>query len=84
MRPYVGVVHRDGGSAYDIAFPDAPGCVSAAIDLWLESVTGDRAAIPHPRDVAEIRADPAWAEAFADAALVIAVRSSGSALRDAA
>ena len=97
MKPYIGIVHRDGGSAYGIAFPDAPGCFSAAdslddlfgmaeeaVDLWLESMAGDRAAIPHPRDLSEIRADPTWAEAFADAVLVIAVRSSGSALRDAA
>ena len=97
MKPYIGVVHQDGGSAYGIAFPDAPGCFSAAdtlddlfvmadeaLGLWLEVAAEDQVAVPVPRDLSDIKHDPEWAEAFADAVLVIAVPSPALRLQAAA
>ncbi len=88
MKPYIGIVHRDAGSAYGVTFPDAPGCFSAAdtlddlfamaeeaLGLWLDTVAEERIAISEPRDLSALRADADWAESFADAALVIAVPS---------
>lgn len=49
MRYYIGLIHKDEGSAYGLTFPDLPGCFAAvdnwngipaaaaeAIDLWFE------------------------------------------------
>lgn len=33
MKPYIGIVHQDPGTAYGITFSDAPGCFSAADSL---------------------------------------------------
>jgi predicted RNase H-like HicB family nuclease len=33
MTYYIGIVHKDDGSSYGIAFPDLPGCFSAGEDL---------------------------------------------------
>ena len=33
MKYFYAVVHKDEGSAYGVAFPDMPGCFSAADDL---------------------------------------------------
>ena len=33
MKTFIALVHRDDDSAYGIAFPDLPGCFSAADDL---------------------------------------------------
>ena len=33
MKYFYAVVHKDEGSAYGVAFPDMPGCFSAANDL---------------------------------------------------
>tara|TARA_R110000868_G_scaffold10896_15_gene52664 strand:+ start:1921 stop:2313 length:393 start_codon:yes stop_codon:yes gene_type:complete len=33
MKPYIGIVHQEGDSAFGIHFPDIPGCFSAADDL---------------------------------------------------
>lgn len=86
MKPYIVIVHKDPESAYGMSFPDAPGCFSAAdsidelftnaseaLGLWTEGMQEDKLLIPEPRDLSELRADPEWAESFADAALVIAV-----------
>lgn len=86
MKPYIAIVHQEAGSAYGIAFPDAPGCFSAsdtlddlfdnageALGLWLDVASEERIAIPEPRDLSVLRHDADWAASFADAALVIAV-----------
>jgi predicted RNase H-like HicB family nuclease len=86
MRPYIAIVSKDRESAYGVAFPDAPGCFSAADDLdtlfaqasealagWLESMREAGHTIDMPRDLSDLKADPALAEDFAEAALVIAV-----------
>lgn len=86
MKPYVGIVHKDRGSAYGITFPDAPGCFAAAdemddlfaaaeeaLTLWAEGLAQDGEALLPARDLDALKSDPRWTEAFADAALVIAV-----------
>ena len=97
MKPYIGVVHQHGDSAYGITFPDAPGCFSAsdtlddlfvmadeALGLWLEVVAEGEAVVPSPRDLSDIKRDPEWVEAFADAVIVIAVPSPSLRLQVAA
>lgn len=88
MKPYIGIVHHDGASAYGITFPDAPGCFSAAdslddlfvmaeeaIGLWLQSLAVGRVAVPQTRDLTDLKSDPDWMAAFDGAVLVIAVPS---------
>ncbi len=97
MKPYIGLVHQDPGSAYGMTFPDAPGCFSAAdslddlfamaeeaLGLWIEDRLEQRADLEPLRDLSEIRRDPEWAEAFADAVLVIAVPARPLRIQDAA
>ena len=97
MKPYIGIVHQDAGSAYGITFPDAPGCFSAAdtlddifvragqaIELWLEAAAAGRIAIPQPRDLSDLREDAEWSASFADAAIVIAVPLPAVHFHDAA
>ena len=65
MTHYIGIVHKDEDSAYGIAFPDLPGCLSAgedladlernaieAIELFLE---GEDASAYPARDMTAIR-----------------------------
>lgn len=97
MKPFVAIVHKDRDSAYGVTFPDAPGCFSAsddmddlfanaaeALELWAEGLHEDGLPTPRARDLSEIKADPLWAEAFADAALVIAVPAPRPPARRAA
>ena len=97
MKPYIGIVHQQAGSAYGIIFPDAPGCFSAAdtlddlfamadeaLELWIETKLEDPTEIPSPRDLSAIKRDGEWAESFTDAVLVIAVPSPLHRLRAAA
>lgn len=86
MKPYIGIVHKDEGSAYGITFPDAPGCFSAAdeiddlfamareaLELWAEGEIEDGRFIQEPRGLHAITNDPEWTESLSDAALIIAV-----------
>jgi predicted RNase H-like HicB family nuclease len=86
MKPYIVIVHKDAESAYGMAFPDAPGCFSAAdqlddlfaraseaLALWTEGMLEEGFPIPAPRNLSELKEDPEWAESFADEALIIAV-----------
>lgn len=97
MKPFVAIVHREPNSAYGVTFPDAPGCFAAAdemddlfanaadaLALWADGLREDGIAAPQARDLSEIKADPLWAEAFADAALVIAVPAPQPPVRRAA
>jgi predicted RNase H-like HicB family nuclease len=97
MKPFVAIVHKERDSAYGVTFPDAPGCFSAAddmddlfvnaaeaLELWSEGLREDGKAVPQARDLSAVRADPLWAEAFADAALVIAVPAPQPPVRRAA
>lgn len=86
MKPFIAIVHKDPESAYGLSFPDAPGCFSAAgeiddvfanaaeaLELWAEGVVEHGLALPEPRDLSALRADPEWEASFATAAMVIAV-----------
>lgn len=65
MRPIIGVVHKDEGSAYGVSFPDAPGCFAAADDLdglipaAVEALTlwAEEGELPTPRDMEAVRAE---------------------------
>jgi predicted RNase H-like HicB family nuclease len=96
MKPYIVIVHKDDNSAFGMTFPDAPGCFSAAdeiddvfamaaeaLELWGEGMREDGMEIAEPRDLGALRADPKWAECFADAAFVIALEAPWSQRRAA-
>jgi hypothetical protein len=55
-----------------------------ALGLWIEDRLEQRADLEPLRDLSEIRRDPEWAEAFADAVMVIAVPSRPLRIQDAA
>ncbi len=97
MKPYIGLVHKDEGSAFGITFPDAPGCFSAAdsldelfpmaeeaLGLWIDDKLESRSEIAPLRALSDIMSDPEWSESFADATLIIAVPSPLKHFRDAA
>lgn len=81
MRQFIGVVHKDTGSAYGINFPDAPECFSAAdslddltgaaseaLALWFED-----APMVEPRDLDAIRMDPEVVAAISAGGFLLAV-----------
>lgn len=95
MQHYVALVHGKAG-AYGISFPDFPGCVSAgdtvdhalrsgieALHLHMEGMIEDDAAIPAPRTVDAIRADPHFSDDLRDAvvAMVPVVPPAGKPIR---
>lgn len=78
----VGLIYRDD-TAYGISFPDMPGCVSAAasldellldgkeaLDLHIEGMLQDGEELPEFRSLEALRADPHFADDFADAELI--------------
>jgi predicted RNase H-like HicB family nuclease len=86
VKPYIVIVHKEGDSAYGMTFPDAPGCFSAADEIddlfamadealegWTETMIEFGNPLPPTRDLSEIKADPEWAESFAEAVLVLAL-----------
>ena len=88
MKPFIAIVHKEPDSAYGMSFPDAPGCFSAAdeiddlfaqageaLALWAEGLLEDGEALPEPRDLSALIADPEWQESFAAAAMAIAVQA---------
>src|SRR5947209_14686277 len=83
MVAVVALVHGKSG-AYGISFPDFPGCIAGgasvdealrrgrdALDFHVESMMEVGEALPKIRDIAEIKADPDYAEDFADAVVAI-------------
>jgi predicted RNase H-like HicB family nuclease len=79
MVAVVALVHGEAGS-YGISFPDFQGCVSGgatvdealrrgreALAFHIESMEEVGEALPRVRDLAEIKADPEFAEDFAGA-----------------
>lgn len=86
MATIVALIHGKAG-AYGISFPDFPGAVSggATLDEALrrgretlaanvEAIIAEGIDLPRPRDLEAVKADPTFAEDFADAALVTAVQ----------
>ena len=93
---YVSFIHRDEGSGYGISFPDFPGCVSVgdtvddairngceALAFHVEGLCDDGDAIPSPRSIEAIKADPELAEwrRGADIVLVPLLLDRGSSRR---
>lgn len=91
----VGLIHKEG-NAYGISFPDLPGCVSAAdnldalfanaeeaLALHIEGMLESGEALPTPRSLDALRADPDVSEDFATAALttVLPFDPPGKAVR---
>jgi predicted RNase H-like HicB family nuclease len=83
MVAVVGLVHGASG-AYGISFPDFQGCIAGgatidealrrgrdALDFHVESMIEVGEALPKVRDIAGIRADPSFAEDFADALVAV-------------
>jgi predicted RNase H-like HicB family nuclease len=78
MTSYIALVRKDPNSDYGVEFPDFPGCVTAAEDLeevprlaeealrfHLEGLLEDEEALPAPRRLEEVMADPENREALA-------------------
>jgi predicted RNase H-like HicB family nuclease len=81
MTHYIGLVHKEKGSAFGVQFPDLPGCFSAAdkmedlisnageaLSLWAEDEK-----MPSPRPVEKIVADRKIATELAGGAFLISV-----------
>lgn len=71
MRPYIGLIHKDGNSDFSVSFPDFPGCVTAgtsleeahlmaqeALTLHVQGLVEDAEPIPAPSTLDEIMSDP--------------------------
>ena len=93
---YVSFIHRDEGSGYGISFPDFPGCISVgdtvdaairngceALAFHVEGLCDDGDAVPPPRSIEAIKADPELAEwrRGADIVLVPLLLDRGSSRR---
>ncbi len=93
---YVAFIHKDPDSVYGVSFPDFPGCISAeetmdgalqhavdALALHVRGMEADGDAIPAPRTIDEVRADPELAD-WRDGAVLATVplvRDLGSTTR---
>ena len=82
---YIALVDGKAG-AYGVVVPDLPGCTSAgsttdealrnaveAVRLWAEDAIDDGEALPPPRSVEALRADPEIAAALAEGAVLAIV-----------
>ena len=82
---YIAIVDGKAG-AYGVVVPDLPGCTSAgsttdaalrnavdAVRLWVEDAIDDGEALPPPRSVEELCADPEIAAALAEGAALAVV-----------
>ena len=80
---YVSFIHRDE-AGYGVSFPDFPGCVSVgdtaddairqgseALAFHVEGLAEDGEAIPEPRTIDTIKADPELADWRREADLVL-------------
>lgn len=93
MPHYIALIHKDADSAYGIAFPDLPGCFSAAdteedivrnameaLELWFEDVADQ----PEPSGIDALRTDPQIAADLAEGAYLMAIpyrRNGGKSQR---
>ncbi len=79
MVAVVAFVHGVPG-AFGISFPDFPGCIAGAetvdetlrrgrdaLEFHVEAMIEVGETLPKIRDIAEVRADPAYADDFVDA-----------------
>jgi predicted RNase H-like HicB family nuclease len=81
LTHYIALVHKDPDSSFGVQFPDVPGCFSAAdsmddlvgnameaLSLWAEDE-----ALPKPRSIEQIIADPDIAAELASGAFLVSV-----------
>lgn len=94
MTHVIALIHEEAGS-FGISFPDFPGCISTADTLdeavqrgaqalafHIEGMIEDSEAIPQPRSLAVLKADPGFAEDFADAVVAaVPIELPGKAVR---
>lgn len=94
MTHVIALIHEEAGS-FGISFPDFPGCISTADTLdeavqrgaqalafHLEGMIDDGEAIPQLRSLAVLKADPGFAEDFADAVVAaVPIELPGKAVR---
>jgi predicted RNase H-like HicB family nuclease len=93
---FIALVHRDPDSCYGVSFPDVPGCTSAgdtldeALTNAVDALSGhirlmeaDGEAIPQPRTLEALNADPEFREDMNGAIIsaVPLVRDRGSTTR---
>lgn len=82
---YIALIDGEAG-AYGVTIPDMPGCtamgatieeaLAAAVDAmrdWADVVEEDGGAVPAPRAIADVRADPDVVEALAEGAMLATV-----------
>lgn len=96
MMRYIAFIHKDPGSCYGVSFPDMPGCTSAGdtLDEAVANAVGalsghvrmmdmDGDAVPAPRSLEDIIADPDLAEDREGALLsaIALVKDRGSSTR---
>ena len=82
MVSYFAIVHKDSDSAYGVAFPDLPGCFSAADDEdellrnaqeALALFVTDLLKLPEPKSIEVLTQDPSVRSEIADGAYLIEV-----------
>lgn len=93
---YVAFIHKDPDTGYGVSFPDLPGCIAVgdtaakaldsaaeALAFHIKGMEEDGDAIPEPRELDDILADPALEEDRVGAmfASVPLVRDLGSTTR---
>ena len=83
---YIGVIHKQRGSAFGVSFPDLPGCIGAgktldgaarsaeeALSLHIEGMIDDGEPLPQPRSLDDLLADDL--AVGASATIVVAARA---------
>jgi predicted RNase H-like HicB family nuclease len=93
---FIAFVHKEPDSCYGVSFPDVPGCTSAgdtldealanavdALSGHIRMMQADGEAVPAPRSLEDIAADPAIAKDMQGAIIsaVPLVRDRGSTTR---
>lgn len=84
MSRYIALAHRGDTGSWGISFPDFLGCISAAdsfedvveqgaeaLRFHVEGLLEDGEAIPEPRPLEVLRADPEFADDFVDAIVTV-------------
>lgn len=90
MPRVIALVHQSAG-VFCISFPDFPGCICSAdslddavrrgtraLGIHVKAMIEEGLAIPSPRSLAALRADPEFAEDFADAVHMVPVELPGA------
>ncbi len=84
MKRYVALFHQAETGGYGVSIPDFPGFISAGgrfdaaldsavkgLQFHVEGMIADGEAIPDPRDLIDLKADPEFEDDFADAIVTL-------------